>query len=114
MADLPAISQQVRAWRLDRGLTQAELQMRSGLAHNAISRIETGEVQPRLETIERLAQSLDISVEQLQFRQPSSFQPVTNDNDLAGLINRLQQLPSGKREMALRMIVAILDSLEES
>jgi len=110
--EFPLIAQQIRDWRIYYGLKQSELQARSGLAHNAISRIETGEVEPRLDTLERLAQALEISVEQLQFRKPPLKTELNKGVDIKDISNRLERLSPDRREAAMRAISALLDALE--
>jgi transcriptional regulator with XRE-family HTH domain len=104
---------QLRSWRTYSGLRQRELEERAGLAHNAISRIEKGEVSPRLETIERLAQALDISVEEFQFRIPpaNSRKDIRKDTQewTQGLIERLDEMPQEVREPLLKIIQSIID-----
>ncbi|MFQ5933634.1 MAG: helix-turn-helix domain-containing protein, partial [Dehalococcoidia bacterium] len=51
--------------RREKGLSQAELAKRSGIARVTIARIETGEQSPRYETIIALAKGLDLSVNRL-------------------------------------------------
>lgn len=48
--------------RLTRGLTQAELAQRVGLTQPALSRIEAGQTQVRVEQVVALAQALDVPV----------------------------------------------------
>jgi transcriptional regulator with XRE-family HTH domain len=69
-SDSGTIAEQLRAWRKASGLTQGELEKNAGLAHNAVSRIEQGEVSPKLDTIEKIARAMAISVEELQFLKP--------------------------------------------
>src|SRR5690606_39170219 len=65
-----SLSKQVLEWRRSLGWTQGDLERKAGLAHNAISRIEQEEVSPRLETVEKIAAAMSISVEQLQYKAP--------------------------------------------
>lgn len=51
----------IRAFRLQRGFSQAELAKRAGLAQSAISQFERDLDTPRLQTLARLASSLEIS-----------------------------------------------------
>lgn len=44
--------------RIDADMTQAELAKKSGVRQSNISRIESGAVIPRLETLEKLAQAM--------------------------------------------------------
>lgn len=112
---IPELSAQIRAWRLHGKLTQAELQERACLAHNAISRIETGEVSPRLETLEKIAQVLEISIEELQFRSPPETHEVKENvpNYLGSLIDRLDALPEEKRTDLLHVFEAMLTAMEK-
>jgi transcriptional regulator with XRE-family HTH domain len=51
---------QLRSLRLAAGLTQLDLAARSGITHEAISRLELGTRSPRSETIRRLSRALDV------------------------------------------------------
>jgi transcriptional regulator with XRE-family HTH domain len=50
----------LRSLRLAAGLTQLELAARSGITHEAISRLELGNRAPRAETIRCLAAALGV------------------------------------------------------
>ena len=82
------------------GMRQGDLETKASLSHNTVSRIETGSVQPRLETLERIADAMSISVEELQFRQPRSVvkegSPVPQALD--ELIARLEEPPEIRRQ----------------
>ena len=47
------------------GLSQAELAKRAGVPQSAISEIETGKRKPRIDTIQKLAMALGVSVSEL-------------------------------------------------
>ena len=108
-ADLGA---RVRRWRAHVGLKQSELEERAGLAHNAVSRVEKGEVSPRLETLERLAAALGISVEELQFRDPPSVESTRGDESREDLLRRIEGLESDDRQELLEILHSVLDLLE--
>ncbi len=105
---------QLRQWRKYTGLKQSQLEEQAGLAHNAISRIEKGEVSPKLETVERLSQALGISVEELQFRTP----PIMNRQDYVNwvqrLVGRLEDLPPEIRHNLLKTFHSIIDLMEQN
>lgn len=48
--------------RLDKGLSQEELADKAGMKQSVISRIENGESEPRIETVNRIAKALDRKV----------------------------------------------------
>ena len=48
--------------RLDEGLSQEKLANKAGMKQSVISRIENGESEPRIETVNRIARALDRKV----------------------------------------------------
>jgi transcriptional regulator with XRE-family HTH domain len=60
-----ALAANVQALREMRSLTQAELGKRAGIAAASISHFETGQRAPSLESLVRLADALDVSVDVL-------------------------------------------------
>ncbi len=55
----------VRAWREHLGLTQTEVARRAGMSQAALAQIESGEHRPRKATLEKLAEALGITADQL-------------------------------------------------
>jgi len=55
----------IKAWREHLGLTQAELAEKSGLAQSAVARAERPDTKPRIATIKKLAEAMNLSVAQL-------------------------------------------------
>jgi ribosome-binding protein aMBF1 (putative translation factor) len=60
-----AVGQRLRAARKSAGLTQVELGERAELDQAVISRLENGTHQPRVDTLERVAAALDMSLADL-------------------------------------------------
>ncbi len=61
------LGEEVRRWRIARGLSQQELAERMALPQSVVARLEAGGVEPRLSTLDRVAQALDVELE-VQFR----------------------------------------------
>ena len=55
----------LREWRERRLLTQRELAAKVGMSAGQINRIERGVHRPRLSTIRKLAEALDVSADEL-------------------------------------------------
>lgn len=53
------IARQLLAFRIEHGLSQAELARRCGVSQPPIARLERGEHEPRLATLRRVAHALD-------------------------------------------------------
>ncbi len=56
------LGESVRLARSIRGVTQAELAEKSGLSQEAISRIERGNANPSVGTLEKIAEALDLDL----------------------------------------------------
>jgi len=61
----PALQANLRKFREMRGITQAEMGARAGIAAASISHFETGQRSPSLETLVKLADSLVVTVDAL-------------------------------------------------
>jgi HTH-type transcriptional regulator/antitoxin HipB len=57
------IGEEVRRLRTQRGLSQQELAERMGVAQSVVARLEAGGVEPRLSTLDRVAQALGVELE---------------------------------------------------
>ena len=60
-----ALGQALRAFRLAAGFSQEQLGLESGVQRNFISLIETGQNQPTITTIFKLAQALNLKPSKL-------------------------------------------------
>ncbi len=110
---LPDLGNQVRKWRQARKMTQAELEDRAGLSHNAVSRIECSSVSPKVETLERISKSLDISIEQLQFQTPPTIiaekqKGYVTDDQVQELVVALEKIPEPKRGELLSTLLKLV------
>jgi DNA-binding XRE family transcriptional regulator len=55
----------IKAWREHLGLTQDELANRSGIKQPALARLEKPDANPRRSTLKKIADAMNITVEQL-------------------------------------------------
>lgn len=53
-------NERIRKYRLERGYTQKQLGEKSGIAESTIRRYELGNLNPKLETIKKIANALEI------------------------------------------------------
>jgi len=58
-------AQALQRIRSERGLSQAALAKKVGVVQSAISQFESGAVQPAIDTLERLADALNVPVSEL-------------------------------------------------
>ncbi len=96
---------QLRAARTGRGLTIAELAAASGLSKGFVSQVENDRTSPSLDTLERLATALGLTVVDLlrgataapvgPYVVPGALQPATVPERRLGLVGRERLLPAG-------------------
>jgi transcriptional regulator with XRE-family HTH domain len=54
----------IRAYRLQRGLSQGDIEKKTGLLRCYLSRVENGHTVPSLDTLSKIAQALDLPIAQ--------------------------------------------------
>ena len=109
------IADQVSMWRRSLGLTQAQLEEKAGLSHNAVSRIERGNHHPQLATIYKLAKAMGISTEQLQFGKPPEKARVSSREPFrARLMADVQGLDEEKCKRLYPLWERLLELLEDA
>jgi transcriptional regulator with XRE-family HTH domain len=65
------IAEQLKAWRTGRALSQRALAERAGMPYPMVARLELGATDPRLSTLERLAEALGVTVGDLVDGSPT-------------------------------------------
>lgn len=59
------LGENIRRVRLDKGFTQDELCRKLGIDPSYLSNVESGNKNPTLATIEKIAKALDVSIDEL-------------------------------------------------
>jgi transcriptional regulator with XRE-family HTH domain len=54
----------IRAFRLQKGLSQGDIEKKTGLLRCYLSRVENGHTVPSIDTLSKIAQALDLSIAQ--------------------------------------------------
>jgi len=100
------IGERIRALREAKGLTQGDIEERSGLLRCYTSRVENGHTVPSLETIEKIARALDIPLYQVFYdgEKPPQVEPLVTDGR--------RKLPFGRSETDAKFIQSLLRIVE--
>jgi len=61
------VGDRLKQFRESKGLTQSEMEERTGLLRGYISRVENGHTVPTLDTLERFARALDVPLYQVLY-----------------------------------------------
>jgi len=100
------IGLRVKKFREALGITQYELQERSGVSRSYLSRIEIGMMTPGLGTLEKIADALEISLNRF-FQVKSMADDLLDDPFINELRPFLHQLDAKRREAILKSVAAI-------
>lgn len=100
------IGERIRALREAKGLTQGDIEERSGLLRCYTSRVENGHTVPSLETIEKIARALDIPLYQVFYdgEKPPQVEPVVTDGR--------RKPPFGRSDTDAKFIQSLLRIVE--
>ena len=80
------IGDRIRALREQRGLSQGQIEKRTGLLRCYISRVENGHTVPSIDTVEKLASALDVPL----------YQIFWDGEEMPGLMNLPERLTEGE------------------
>lgn len=100
------VGDRIRILRTEKGLSQEELAHRAGVSTSHVGKLERGEKNPSLSSIEKVINALEITFEDLfKYIQPSFGD--TDNTTLSLLINKLATLNIDDQKLMLEH----LDSL---
>ena len=100
--------QQIRKLRVARGLTQSQLGDRIGIDGRNITRYESDRVRPRKDMLQKLAEALEVSVEQLAARSPNMASTLLEDPELLEQFQQIQLLNEEDRFVLKKIINAVI------
>jgi transcriptional regulator with XRE-family HTH domain len=82
----------IRGYRLQKGMSQGDIEKRTGLLRCYLSRVENGHTVPSLETLQKIARALDLQLSEF-------FAEETVGKEMSGL-----NLNEGDRRLLLAMV----------
>ncbi len=94
LTEILRFPQRLRELRLKAGLTQKELAMRAGVSQALIARIESGAVNPRLSTLQRIVKVLEEALGPSMKAEDIMHQPVITlhpDDDVNKAVELMEQ-----------------------
>lgn len=103
------IGEKIRAARKERGLTQDELAERIGMNGRHLSRIETGRLSAPKRTLLRIAEGLDIPIEELAAGVASRLsRPALADPELYEQFQAISRMDEEDRKAVKRILAAMI------
>lgn len=95
-----SMSENIKRLRRDKGWTQGELAIKSGIGMAQISKIEKNKTDPKLSTIYQIINALGCSADALLIDTKKS----NIDSIMAVALERIQQLPEDDKKTLLKLI----------
>ncbi len=103
------IGKRLKQFREMKGLSQGDIERRSGLLRSYISRVEGGYTAPSLETLEKFAKALEVRTYQFLFQgegrpsAPRVPKQVGLSKAAKRLLKLFESMPSASRKLLLNM-----------
>ena len=100
----------IRAHRLQRGLSQGDIEKKTGLLRCYLSRVENGHTVPSLDTLSKIAVALDLPIS--QFFQEDSLTRAVNPQKVSDeelrFLNQIRRYSSNLDESDRKLLLAMV------
>jgi len=104
-----SLNKRLKQARLDKGLSQQELEKLSNVHYTNIGRYERGNAKPSVEVLNRLAQALDISPDYLlNGTLEDKANKIITDDELLSQFKKVEKLPNDKKKLIKEFLDAFL------
>ncbi|MEL7475721.1 MAG: helix-turn-helix transcriptional regulator [Cyanobacteria bacterium J06555_12] len=104
---MTAFSEQLRKIRQERKITQTRLAELLGISQRVYTRWENGNAKPHFDSLVKLAELLNVSLDELAGLHPTSSEARIHNPELHRLCLKVDQLPDEDQ----RALVIVLDGL---
>lgn len=107
------IGKQVAKFRIERGLTQAQLAEMLDVATETISRLERGISIPSLKTLENISLIFHITLKDLfNFEYPQKYRGTAQEKEIAKLTTFLKQKRAEEIKFGYNVLKSIFDEVK--
>lgn len=100
----------IRAYRLQKGLSQGDIEKKTGLLRCYLSRVENGHTVPSLDTLSKIAQALDLPIS--QFFADDSLGPQMKTQKLSDdelrFLTQIRRYSSNLNESDRKLLLAMV------
>jgi len=100
----------IRAYRLQKGLSQGDIEKKTGLLRCYLSRVENGHTVPSLDTLSKIASALDVPIAQFFTEEAGSRQLNTqrlSDEELR-FLTQIRRYSTNLNESDRRLLLAMV------
>ena len=99
----------IRAFRLQKGMSQGDIEKRTGLLRCYLSRVENGHTVPSLETLQKIAGALDLPLSQFfSDEQVREVPGMSLNEDEIRFLTQIQRYAAHLSESDRRLLLAMV------
>jgi transcriptional regulator with XRE-family HTH domain len=99
----------IRGFRLQKGMSQGDIEKRTGLLRCYLSRVENGHTVPSIETLQKIAGALELPLSQMFDEQPMREVPgLSLDEDEIRFLTQVQKYSAHLSESDRRLLLAMV------
>lgn len=99
----------IRAFRLQKGMSQGDIEKRTGLLRCYLSRVENGHTVPSIETLQKIASALELPLSQMFDEQPArEMSGLSLDEDEIRFLTQVQRYSAHLNEGDRRLLLAMV------
>ena len=99
----------IRACRLQKGMSQGDIEKRTGLLRCYLSRVENGHTVPSIETLQKIAGALDLPLSQMFDESPTRELPgLSLNEDEIRFLTQVQRYSAHLSESDRRLLLAMV------
>jgi transcriptional regulator with XRE-family HTH domain len=99
----------IRSFRLQRGMSQGDIEKRTGLLRCYLSRVENGHTVPSLDTLQKIAGALDVQLSHFFAEEGvKEVQGISLTSEEIGFLTQVQRYSSQLTETDRRLLLAMV------
>ncbi len=100
----------IRAYRLQKGMSQGDIEKRTGLLRCYLSRVENGHTVPSLETLQKIARALDLQLSEFfaEDKMAKDMAGLSLDEDEIRFLTQIQRYSANLGESDRRLLLAMV------
>jgi transcriptional regulator with XRE-family HTH domain len=103
------IGETIRNFRLQKGMSQGDIEKRTGLLRCYLSRVENGHTVPSIETLQKIASALELPLSQMFDEQPvREMSGLSLDEDEIRFLTQVQRYSAHLNEGDRRLLLAMV------
>ncbi|MGH2269675.1 helix-turn-helix domain-containing protein [Streptococcus uberis] len=101
------ISKRIRLLRLEKGLTQEQLEEKADLGTNYVYKLENQSTNIKVNTLEKVMKALDVDFEEF-----FDISLVEQNSDLSDLMVQIKELSSGQQDRVIKALSTLVGEIK--